>query len=76
MFLAPIYMIIYFALSGALLRTISPPFGKYTAQEQSLEGEFRFAHSRIISHSEEIAFYGGHSRERDHINTIYKRVTY
>jgi ATP-binding cassette subfamily D (ALD) protein 3 len=34
---APFYMVGYFVLSGSILRAISPPFGKYTAQEQKLE---------------------------------------
>ena len=52
---APVYMIGYFIASGLFLRAISPPFGKYIATEQKLEGEFRFTHARIITHSEEIA---------------------
>ena len=56
---APLMMLAYFMTSGLFLRAISPPFGKYTAIEQNLEGELRYNHSRIIAHSEEIAFYRG-----------------
>jgi len=71
---APIYMILYFLSSGALLRAISPPFGKFTAIEQKLEGDFRFTHSRIITHSEEIAFYGGGERERAVVNGSFDKI--
>src|SRR5690606_2519798 len=68
---APFMMVSYFLVAGAALRAISPPFGKYTAQEQKLEGDFRFHHARIITHAEEIAFYGGHERERGVINSSF-----
>ncbi|KAG0366174.1 ABC transporter transmembrane region 2-domain-containing protein [Gamsiella multidivaricata] len=71
---APFYMIGYFFLSGVVLRALSPPFGKYTAVEQKLEGDFRFAHSRIIAHSEEIAFYNGAAREKDGVNTAFDKI--
>ncbi|KAF0560725.1 ABC transporter transmembrane region 2-domain-containing protein [Gigaspora margarita] len=71
---APIYMIAYFLGSGLLLRAISPPFGKYTAIEQKLEGDFRFTHSRIITHSEEIAFYGGGEREQIVVNGSFDKI--
>ncbi|KAG0287033.1 ATP-binding cassette sub- D member 3 [Linnemannia gamsii] len=71
---APFYMIGYFFLSGVILRALSPPFGKYTAIEQKLEGDFRFAHSRIIAHSEEIAFYNGAEREKEGVNTSFDKI--
>ncbi|KAG0241304.1 ATP-binding cassette sub- D member 3 [Actinomortierella wolfii] len=71
---APFYMIGYFFLSGMALRAISPPFGKYTAQEQKLEGDFRFTHSRIIAHSEEIAFYNGAEREKEGVNSSFDKI--
>ncbi|ORZ16636.1 ABC transporter transmembrane region 2-domain-containing protein [Lobosporangium transversale] len=72
---APFYMIGYFFLSGVVLRALSPPFGKYTALEQKLEGDFRFAHSRIITHSEEIAFYNGAAREKDGVNNAFDKIS-
>lgn len=71
---APLLMLAYFATSGLFLRTISPPFGKYTAMEQNLEGELRYNHSRIIAHSEEIAFYRGAQREKQIANDTFKRI--
>jgi len=45
-----------------------------TAVEQKLEGDFRFAHSRIIAHSEEIAFYNGSAREKEGVNSAFDKV--
>lgn len=71
---APLLMLAYFAASGVFLRAISPQFGKYTAIEQNLEGELRYNHSRIIAHSEEIAFYRGGEREKQIANATFQRV--
>lgn len=71
-------------ISGALMRAVTPPFGKYVAQEAQLEGQFHFQHSRLIDYSEEIALYNGHEAEKDtldkgyftlikHVNRILKR---
>lgn len=72
--------------SAALLRALTPSFGRYASEEQKLEGEFRFTHSRLIENSEEISFYSSHKSheiekniiERSyyslikHINWVYK----
>lgn len=71
---SPIYMILYFFSAGAFLRKISPPFGKYTATEQQLEGDFRFTHSRIITNAEEIAFYGGGQKEKILVNSSFRNI--
>lgn len=78
---------VYF-LTVSLLRGISPAFGKLAAIQTQLEGEFRGAHSRLITNAEEIAFYNGGTLERSilekaysnlikHINSVYKvRISY
>ena len=71
---APLAMLSYFFASGMILRTISPPFGRFAAKEQSLEGEFRHSHSRLIGHSEEIAFYGGAEREKEIVNGSFQKI--
>lgn len=71
---SPLLMLGYFATSGWILRAISPPFGKYTAKEQALEGEFRYAHSRVIAHSEEIAFYRGADKERSLLDRVFEKI--
>mmetsp|Transcript_14133 Transcript_14133/g.37940 ORF Transcript_14133/g.37940 Transcript_14133/m.37940 type:complete len:820 (-) Transcript_14133:174-2633(-) len=70
----PLGMIGYFCVAAGILRAIQPPFGKLTADEQRLEGEYRLHHSRLIVHSEEIAFYRGGSREKQYINGAFDRV--
>lgn len=42
---------------SSLVRLLTPPFGKFAAEEQRLEGEFRFAHSRLIENAEEGRLY-------------------
>ena len=39
--------------------------------EQRLEGEFRFVNSRLITNSEEIAFYQGNRRESITVHTVF-----
>lgn len=74
-------------LSANVMRALTPPFGKYVADEARLEGEFRFLHSRLIDYSEEIALYHGHDAEKDtldkgyftlikHVNRILRRRLY
>ncbi|EME49183.1 hypothetical protein DOTSEDRAFT_68051 [Dothistroma septosporum NZE10] len=74
-------------LSASLMRALTPPFGKYVAEEARLEGEFRAQHSRLIDYSEEVALYDGHDAEKDtvdkgyftlikHVNRILRRRLY
>ncbi|KAK4537442.1 hypothetical protein CDCA_CDCA12G3467 [Cyanidium caldarium] len=70
----PVVMIGYFLITSAILRKLQPPFGKLTADEQRLEGDFRLCHSRLITHAEEIAFYGGGLREKIFINGTFDRL--
>lgn len=67
-------------LSANVMRALTPPFGKYVADEARLEGEFRFQHSRLIDYSEEVALYSGHNAEKDSLDkgyfTLIKHVNY
>ena len=74
-------------VSANVMRALTPPFGKYVAEEARLEGEFRFQHTRLIDYSEEIALYAGHEAEKDgldkgyftlikHVNRILRRRFY
>lgn len=74
--------------TGVILKLSTPPFGKLIAGEAQRYGDLRAAHSRLITHAEEIAFYGGQEVESSvlrqcynklvkHMNLIYKtRVPY
>jgi ATP-binding cassette subfamily D (ALD) protein 3 len=55
----PSTMIGWYLISGFLLKTITPSFGRLTAEGLKLEGIFRSGHQRLIQHSEEIAFLRG-----------------
>jgi len=65
---------LYYFLSGFFIKLVSQSFGKLTAEAQRLEGQFRYCHNRLITHSEEIAFYGGHVREKNIINDVFSHI--
>ncbi|KAJ9132191.1 hypothetical protein P3X46_034280 [Hevea brasiliensis] len=58
--------------AGTMIRNFSPAFGKLMSKEQQLEGEYRRLHSRLRTHAESIAFYGGERREESHIQQKFK----
>ncbi len=66
---------IWYLLSGVVMKLITPPFGRLSAIEQTLEGEFRANHKKIINHSEEIAFYNGNIWELKKLNETFKLLT-
>ncbi|KAF3047966.1 hypothetical protein E8E12_002625 [Didymella heteroderae] len=81
------FMSLLVQLSANVMRALTPPFGKYVADEARLEGEFRFQHSRLIDYSEEVALFHGHEAEKDtldkgyftlikHVNRILRRRLY
>lgn len=70
----PVLMIAYFGACSGALQLVQPPFGQLAAEEQRLEGEYRLHHSRLIAHSEEIAFFGGANREKLYINAALDAV--
>ncbi|KAL0073856.1 ABC transporter transmembrane region 2-domain-containing protein, partial [Phycomyces blakesleeanus] len=58
-------------LSSIVMRKYTPSFGKMVAEEQRLEGEFRFRHSRVIENAEEIALFEGQKIEKNVLDTGY-----
>lgn len=53
------------------MRFLTPPFGKYAAEEAHLSGQLRHSHSRLVEFSEEIAFFGGEETEKMLIERDY-----
>mmetsp|Transcript_21090 Transcript_21090/g.20248 ORF Transcript_21090/g.20248 Transcript_21090/m.20248 type:complete len:216 (+) Transcript_21090:384-1031(+) len=70
----PALTIGWYLVSGIVIRLISPSFGKLTAQEQKLEGDYRAKHTDLLNHSEEIAFYNGSDWEKTQINTQFRTL--
>lgn len=57
--------------TGYLLKLATPPFGKLIAEQARRYGELRAAHSRVITHAEEIAFYRGEEVEQHVLQQCY-----
>ena len=57
----------YILVAGGAIRNFSPAFGKLKSTEQHLEGEYRQLHSRLRTHAESVAFYGGEKKEAYYI---------
>lgn len=51
-----------------------PDFKKLTMLQSELEGDYRTAHSRLITNSEEISFFDGANRERAILTTMFDRL--
>ncbi|KAK7358975.1 hypothetical protein VNO77_00918 [Canavalia gladiata] len=68
------WILAYVLGAGAAIRNFSPSFGKLMSREQELEGEYRQLHSRLRTHSESIAFYGGERREEAHIQQKFRTL--
>ncbi|KAF9486215.1 hypothetical protein BDN70DRAFT_846696 [Pholiota conissans] len=75
-------------MTVAILKAVTPAFGRLAAVEARLEGEYRAGMGRVGREAEEVAFYDGGAREREiltnaymklikHVNSIYKiRIAY
>lgn len=67
----PGLVVLWYLVSGFIIRVVSPPFGKLTAIEQRLEGVYRASHTDLVHHAEEIAFYKGNEWEKSRINNSF-----
>jgi ATP-binding cassette subfamily D (ALD) protein 3 len=70
----PFTMYLYYAISAFILRLVMPSFPRLTAEQQRLEGDYRYVHSRTINYAEEIAFFGGQKKERQVMDTTFDRL--
>lgn len=70
----PAVMMAYLLISGLFLTRLRRPIGKMTVTEQRYEGEYRYVNSRLITNSEEIAFYNGNMREKQTIHATFKKL--
>ncbi|XP_069497312.1 ATP-binding cassette sub-family D member 3 isoform X2 [Ambystoma mexicanum] len=70
----PASMMAYLVVSGLFLTHLRRPIGKMTITEQRYEGEYRYVNSRLITNSEEIAFYNGNVREKQTIHTAFHKL--
>ncbi|XP_040215924.1 ATP-binding cassette sub-family D member 3 [Rana temporaria] len=70
----PASMMAYLLVSGLFLTRLRRPIGKMTITEQRYEGEYRYVNSRLITNSEEIAFYNGNEREKLTIHSAFNKL--
>ncbi|XP_058091212.1 ABC transporter D family member 1 isoform X2 [Magnolia sinica] len=68
------WILAYVTGAGALIGNFSPAFGKLMSTEQQLEGDYRQLHSRLRTHAESVAFYGGEKREASHIQQQFRTL--
>ncbi|CRK91108.1 CLUMA_CG004796, isoform A [Clunio marinus] len=71
----PLIIMMYLLFSGVILTHLRRPTGNLTIQEQKLEGEYRYVNSRLITNSEEVAFYQGNVREKLTILASFNKLT-
>lgn len=73
----PLLMLAYLLVAGSFMTHLRRPITQMTVKEQRLEGEYRHINSRLITHSEEIAFYQGNNREKlTLLTSFHKLVTH
>ncbi|XP_022115512.2 ATP-binding cassette sub-family D member 3 [Pieris rapae] len=71
----PGLMMAYLLASGVFLTYLRRPTARMTVQEQKLEGEYRYVNSRLITNSEEVAFYQGNRREQLTLLSSFYKLT-
>ncbi|KAK9820297.1 hypothetical protein WJX72_008694 [[Myrmecia] bisecta] len=65
---------LYSFLGFACLKLVTPDFGALAKKEYFLEGAFRNIHTRLRTHAESIAFFGGGAREGSTVSTYFNKL--
>ncbi|GAB4822712.1 hypothetical protein N2152v2_009758 [Parachlorella kessleri] len=65
----------YVVLGYTSLRAVTPDFSGLLKREYALEGRFRNAHSRLRTHAESVAFFGGGEKEGSQISAAFSSLT-
>eukprot|EP01129_Flabellula_baltica_P003178 TRINITY_DN12998_c0_g1_i1.p1 TRINITY_DN12998_c0_g1~~TRINITY_DN12998_c0_g1_i1.p1 ORF type:complete len:706 (-),score=131.34 TRINITY_DN12998_c0_g1_i1:1041-3158(-) len=60
--------------TAKVLKLAQPPFGKIVAAEAKMEGDLRYVHGRLITNSEEIAFYHGNEIETNILKEAFHKL--
>ena len=68
----------YMCVAAGLLQFIVPNFRQQVRKQFKLEGRFRFVHTRLVNHTESVAFFGGDEVEKEvcdgRLNELSKHV--
>lgn len=70
----PLLILTYLIFAGTCITYLRRPITQMTVKEQQLEGEYRHINSRLITNSEEIAFYQGNNREKLILLTSFHKL--
>lgn len=65
---------LYAALGYGALQAATPDFAQLLKREYYLEGDFRNAHTRLRTHAESVAFFGGGPKEGQLISGAFQRL--
>lgn len=57
------FLYVYMVAGLGFLKVVIPDFGALVQRMQSLEGTFRYVQTRVRTHGESVAFFGGDARE-------------
>eukprot|EP00761_Pharyngomonas_kirbyi_P012977 gb/GECH01013004.1/.p1 GENE.gb/GECH01013004.1/~~gb/GECH01013004.1/.p1 ORF type:complete len:692 (+),score=124.47 gb/GECH01013004.1/:1-2076(+) len=71
---APIMVFLYMGLATFAVQRYASPFAKLAAEKQSMEGNFRYCHTRIRMFAESIAFYNGDKKEQSVTEQFFTKL--
>lgn len=58
-----------------IMKLFMPNYTEIIRKEKSIESTFKFAHARVATHAESIAFFGGGEFERANVNKLFDDLT-